>query len=247
MKKLVTGLAWCLLVLLLLLPAGRLVCAALGCRLTLTKAWAYGLVLAGLSAGALFSAIVSRDRGSRARNEKVPDASARPEPTGPRVFYFLLPAAVLNGVFLLLQDDSLILMLLILAIVFNCAVLNVMARRSRALRSVSLSLAGVFAVPLVVLGVLTVLFGGVAKDTIVQRLPSPDGSRYAEIIDNDQGGLGGNTYVEVCPRGLSGECGVRVAKQVYCGRWGEFKDMELFWRDETCLEINGKEYPIPRR
>ena len=51
--------------------------------------------------------------------------------------------------------------------------------------------------------------------------------------------------MEVYPRGLSGECGVRVVKQVYCGRWGEFNDMELRWIDEACLEINGIEYPIP--
>ena len=247
MKKLVSVLAWCLLVLLLLLPAARLLCSSLGYSLTLTKAWIYGLGLTALSAGTLVAAIAAEDRGGRKREEATPEAPAKtaPEPTGPRVFYALLPASVLNGVSLLRQDHSAIIALFVLATVFNCGVLNFEARRSRALRSVSLSLAGVLSVPLVFLGALSLLFGGIAVNTVVQRLPSPDGSCYAELIDNDQGGLGGSTFVEVCPRGLSGEYGLRISQQIYAGRWGEFYDMELSWKDETCLEINGKEYPIP--
>lgn len=247
MRKLTSVLAWCLLVLLLLLPAGNLFCFALGYRLTMTKTWIYGLVLAGLSVGTLIAAILAEDRGVRRGEGETPEAPAKtaPEPTGPRVFYALLPASVLNGVSLLRQDHSAIIALFVLATVFNCRVLNFEARRSRALRSVSLSLAGVLSVPLVFLGALSLLFGGIAVNTVVQRLPSPDGSCYAELIDNDQGGLGGSTFVEVCPRGLSGEYGLRISQQIYAGRWGEFYDMELSWKDETCLEINGKEYPIP--
>jgi hypothetical protein len=160
------------------------------------------------------------------------------------VFYALLPASVLNGVSLLRLHNGPIIVHFILATTFNCGILIFEARRSRALRSVSLSLAGVLAVPLALLAIFTVLFN-VGEETVVRRLPSPDGSSYAEIIDDDQGALGGCTLVEVCPRGLSGEFGVRVAKQIYFGRWGEFKDMELSWKDESCLEINGRAYPIP--
>lgn len=247
MKKLVTGLAWCLLVLLLLLSAGRWVFIALGWRLTLTKAWLYGLVLAGLSLGTLIAAILAEDRGNREREGKAREAAweAVRAAAGPRVFYALLPASLLNGVFLLLQRSKPIIVLLILVTVFCCGVLSFMTRPSRALRFAALSLSGILSVPLVVLGIATVLFGGIAEIRTVRRLPSPDGSSYAEIIDDDQGALGGSTLVEVCPRGLSGEYGVRVAKQIYFGRWGEFKDMELSWKDESCLEINGRAYPIP--
>ena len=152
---------------------------------------------------------------------------------------------MLNGVFLLLQDCRLILLLFLLATLFCCGILNFQARSSRALRSVSLSLAGILAVPLLIIGLAAGLFGGIGENTVVQRLPSPDGSRCAELIDNDQGGLGGSTFVEICPQGLTGEFGVRVARRIYEGNWGEFRDMELSWKDESCLEINGKEYPIP--
>lgn len=245
MKKLVTGLAWCLLALLLLLPAGRWVCIALGWRLTLTKAWLYGLVLAGLSLGTLITAILAENRGNREREGKAREAAweAVRAAAGPR--YALLPASLLNGMFLLLQCSKPIIVLLILVTVFCCGVLSFMTRSSRALRFAALSLSGILSVPLVVFGIATVLFGGIAEIRTVRRLPSPDGSSYAEIIDNDQGALGGSTLVEVCPRGLSGEYGVRVAKQIYFGRWGEFKDMELSWKDESCLEINGRAYSIP--
>lgn len=246
MKKLVSALAWCLLALLLLLPAARLLCFALGYRLTLTRAWIYALVLTVLSAGALVAAIAAEDRESREKGGATPDASAKtaPEPMGPRVLYALLPASVLNGVSLLFQLNGPIIILFILATVFICGILNFQARRSPVLRSLSLSLAGLLTVPLALLGMVTVFFN-VGEDTVVQRLPSPAGSCYAELIDDDQGALGGSTYVEVCPRGLTGEYGVRVARWIYAGNWGEFRDMELRWKDETCLEISGKEYPIP--
>lgn len=247
MRKLVSALAWCLLALLLLLPAGRLVCAALGWRLSLTKAWAYGLVLAVLSVGTLIAAIVAEDRRSRIGKGETREAARErgPAPAGPRIFYALLPASVLNGVFLLLQRGGIVPLLLFLVTVFSCGILTVLTQKSRALQTASLASAGVFVVPLLVLSIFTMLFGGIAEDTVVRRLPSPDGSSCAEIIDNDQGALGGSTYVEVCPQGLSGGLGVRVAKRVYCGRWGEFNDMELRWIDEACLEINGKAYQIP--
>lgn len=246
MRKLVSALAWFLLTLLLLLPAGRLACFALDCSLTLTKAWVYGLLLVGLSAGTMIAAIAAEDRRSRAGEGEQASAQAKtaPEPTGPRVFYALLPASVLNGVSLLRLHNGPIIVLFILATTFNCGILIFEARRSRALRSVSLSLAGVLTVPLALLAIFTVLFN-VGEETVVRRLPSPDGSSYAEIIDYDLGALGGSTLVEICPRGLSGEFGVRVAKQIYSGRWGEFKDMELNWKDESCLEINGEAYRIP--
>lgn len=247
MKKRVSVLAWFLLVLQVLLPGARLLCAALGYTLTLTKAWLYALALTVLSAGTLIDAIVTQDRASREEAEETQKDPAKtaPEPTGPGVLYALLPASVGNGVSLLLQRGGPIILLFILATVFNCGILNCEVRRSGVLRSLSRSLAGVIAVPLVVLGVLSLLFGGMSRDTVVQRLPSPDGSCCAELIDNDQGALGGSTLVELCPRGLNGELGVRVAHRIYAGGWGEFRSMELRWKDETCLEINGKDYRIP--
>ena len=83
MKKLVSALAWCLLALLLLLPTGKLLCYALGYRLTLTAAWVYGLVLAGLSVGTLITAILAEDRGVRKGEGETPESPAKtaPEPT----------------------------------------------------------------------------------------------------------------------------------------------------------------------
>ena len=73
-----------------------------------------------------------------------------------------------------------------------------------------------------------------------------DGRHYAELIDDDQGALGGNTIVNVYPRGkldlgLIRFC--RRARNVYWGDWGEFNDMTIEWKDNDTLLINGKEYP----
>lgn len=32
--------------------------------------------------------------------------------------------------------------------------------------------------------------------------------------------------------------------QVYYGAWGEFENMEIYWKDENSLVINEKEYSV---
>ena len=102
--------------------------------------------------------------------------------------------------------------------------------------------------------VLLVLFLGfllvftIGQNTVVQTLPSPGGTYYAEVIDSDQGALGGDTLVEVYDtRKKIDLFFLRVQKNpqlVYLGDWGEFMNMKLVWESEQVLRINGKSYEI---
>ena len=33
-------------------------------------------------------------------------------------------------------------------------------------------------------------------------------------------------------------------QRIYRGDWGEFEDMEIFWKDENCLVIDSVEYSV---
>lgn len=76
---------------------------------------------------------------------------------------------------------------------------------------------------------------------------SPDRTYYAEVINVDQGALGGDTVVYVHrSRGtnlffLSFN---KIPQKVYIGEWGEYKTMQIEWKNENCLVIDSKEYDI---
>ena len=84
-----------------------------------------------------------------------------------------------------------------------------------------------------------VMIGNIGQKTVVQVLPSPDGTYEARVIDVDQGALGGDTVVEVERKGF-----LTRPKRIYIGEWGEWETMEIYWKDETTLVINGVWYDV---
>ena len=129
-----------------------------------------------------------------------------------------------------------------------CFGLRYEARGPKALRVIALILALLLMVPASILSFFRIMLSDFGAVTVVQSVPSPDGSCIAELIDDDQGGMGGNTYVWLRFTGpgwkLLQLLGVQVTKNVYSGGWGEFEKMTLSWKDDHCLLINSKEYPI---
>ena len=77
---------------------------------------------------------------------------------------------------------------------------------------------------------------------------SPNSVYIAEIIDSNQGALGGATLVSVTRQNrnisiLIGEL-KKDSKVVYSGRWGEFETMTLRWETDEILYINENRYEI---
>ena len=80
-------------------------------------------------------------------------------------------------------------------------------------------------------------------NTVVKTLDSPGGTYYAQVIESNHGALGGATYVEVYKsRGFLGWH--KKVDRVYTGKWSEAQNMDIYWKDDRCLVINGAEYPI---
>lgn len=99
----------------------------------------------------------------------------------------------------------------------------------------------------VVLSFFTVSSSYLFTKRVEKFILSPDRTYYAEVINIDQGALGGDTVVYVHrSRGvnlflLSFN---KIPQKVYIGEWGEYKTMQIEWKNENCLVIDSKEYDI---
>ena len=84
--------------------------------------------------------------------------------------------------------------------------------------------------------------------TVVQTVTSPEGNYRAEVIDVNEGALGGATLVEVYDLGKQVDGIVfhfqKEPQTVYDGDWGKFKTMRIKWESEQVLLINGHPNPI---
>lgn len=104
--------------------------------------------------------------------------------------------------------------------------------------------------------ILTAVFGEFGKTTVVREVSSPSQHYIAEVVDVDLGATGGETQVNVKLTGqqkqrtkipvLLGTLEPKLANgvNVYTGEWGEFDDMVIEWKDDDTLVIDGKEYAV---
>ena len=119
--------------------------------------------------------------------------------------------------------------------------------RSRVIRVIAILLCVLFMLPIVALAPFRILFRDLAEITIVSEIPSPDQRYVAHLIDSDQGAMGGSTQVKVYEKPLIDIGPFRIerpAQTVYTGGWGEFEDIEIHWKDETTIVIDGRKYKI---
>ena len=112
-----------------------------------------------------------------------------------------------------------------------------------------LILSGLIAIPVAMYAMITLIVGFPGgKLTVVQTVQSPNGKYYAEVIDADQGALGGATHVYVYERGI--DAGIfkteKKPQEVYWGKWGEFENMKIQWDEDDCLMINSGKYEIKK-
>lgn len=90
-------------------------------------------------------------------------------------------------------------------------------------------------------------FGNIGVNTVVKSIKSPNGLYYAEVIDSDQGALGGDTLVYVYKNKEINALVFKICEQpqrAYYGEWGEFENMDIYWKNDSCLVINSVEYEI---
>ena len=127
---------------------------------------------------------------------------------------------------------------------FFIMIRNIMSTVSKIIVSVLFSLMTAF---VIFFAFMMLIFGNIGKDTVIQTVPSPSGKYYAQVIDSDQGALGGDTLVIICEESKINAIIFNIEKKpqlVYIGQWGEFRNMRIHWKNDGCLIINSREYEI---
>lgn len=109
-----------------------------------------------------------------------------------------------------------------------------------------------FLLALVVVAVLLIsfMFGDFGESCTVQTATSPDATYIANLIDIDEGALGGSTEVEILKKPVSLIFG-RFTAQYYCAydSWagqGVLAEMDFYWLDDETLLYGDSEIRMPQ-
>ena len=162
------------------------------------------------------------------------------------LLFMIMPISLINVFIYLLKYRHLLVLLSGGVCVFCCSYLTIKYAKPLALKIVALILSALLVIPVAFFYLLAVVFP-IGQNTVVQTVESPSGKYYAQVIDSDQGALGGDTLVDVYENWEINLLLFKIEKkpkQVYLGEWGEFRTMRIKWRDDSCLLINSIEYKI---
>ena len=230
MKKTISVLGWGMFVSVILLPLGSLLCACFGYTFKITSIPCFSTFTAILSVCLMILSIQTKETAI----SKVP-------------FAIFTPLSLINAVFYIPACRSAYVIVCML-ICMGCSLyLTITFAKPSTLKAIALALSALMIFPACFLGFITLSFGSFGKNTVVKTIESPSKAYYAEIIDSDQGALGGNTQVDVYENKRINAFIFQISKKpqrVYLGNSGEFQSMEIYWKDDGCLVINSAEYKI---
>lgn len=239
MKRLFEITQWILIFIICLLPVGVGLSALFGYNFTLKSYPAFAIVSLTLAVGVFVLFILRRND-----NEKAFPVS---------FFCIVTPVSVINAVLYMLDDikNWYWISFVLLACTVVCFYFTVVSSAKKVSKIVSLITAGVIAVPVIFIGVfsvfLSLVFGDVGENQVVSRIENADKSYYAIVVSSDQGALGGDTFVNVFKKIEIDAVIFKVTDMpdtVYKGEFGEYEDMDIYWKDNRCLVINDEEYKI---
>lgn len=164
-----------------------------------------------------------------------------------KVVFFSLPIlAVVNLFFYIPFNDEPFVLISIIANIICSVILLFKFIPSMAVRFTDVGIcAGLFILYLWALMIVS-LFSGIAVETPVKTIPSPNEEYSAVVISRDEGALGGSTYVEICQNNSE----IRIfpfkfqkrPNRIYAGDYGTHENLVIYWKDNNCVVISGKEY-----
>lgn len=160
---------------------------------------------------------------------------------------FTAPLSLINAVFYILECSTVSVIVSMFICICCCGYLTIKYGKPLILKITCLVLSALMLLPIGFLSFIALAFGDLGENIVVQTVESPNGAYYAEVINSDQGALGGDTLVDVYESWKIDALIFNISKKsqrVYSGEWGEFEDMNIYWKDENCLVINATEYTI---
>lgn len=230
MKKVVFSCVYLLFGLTTIFPFGMLVSAILGYTFELTSISSVSVIIAITSVFTVIFSIVSKDKISNKY-----------------LLYTLTPLSFINAVIYIFESGQVSVSVCVL-ISFLCIsfliIKNATVKAGKFVVLIFCTLANVF---ILFFSFVMLTFGSIGQNTVVKSIDSPSGNLYVQIVDSDQGALGGGTIVDVYEKR---EIDVGVFKlkdkpqRVYIGEWREYENMQISWKDDDCLVVNSAEYEI---
>lgn len=235
MKKMIPALGGVLFGMVLLLPVGTLLSGCFGYRFELSGVTAVAAAVVAVCLTIWLIVLSGREE------EPIESGAVKV------LLALLAPLSLINAAFAIFVCREICEILSAFVCAGCCLVLTIEYGKPTALKIIALVLSAVMAVPVGFLGFFALFFGNVAQNTIVKSVESPNGAYYAQVVDSDQGALGGDTLVDVFEKKQINLLAFKLYKEpqrVYSGDWGEFYDMEIHWKGDHCLVINGAQYEI---
>lgn len=233
MKKVISALLFLLLVLTLLSPVGTLVSACFGYTFQLTSIFAVSVIIAVISVLTMIFSIISKDK---IISEGIII-----------LLYILTPLSFINTVIYIFESGHISVAVCVL-ISFVCSsflmIRNIVPKKRKIIVSVLCALMTAF---VLFFAFMMLMFGNIGQKTVIKSIESPNRKFYAQVIDIDQGALGGATIVDVYEKR---EINVFVfllkdkPQRVYLGEWRAFENMQIYWKDDNYLVVNSVEYEI---
>lgn len=159
----------------------------------------------------------------------------------------ITPLSLINAVFYIFECPQIWVIASALFSAGCCCYLTVKYGKPLSLKIITLVLSALMVLPIGFFSFIALIFGNIGQNTVVQTVESPSGKYYAQVIDSDQGALGGDTLVDVYEKSGINAILFKIEKKpqrVYFGDWGEFENMQIHWKDDRCLVINSIEYEI---
>ena len=186
------------------------------------------------------SAVICIASGYLLKNH-IPD---KPE----RIILSLLPLIqFINSVIYISKSKSLTVAVFMALCFIMCAAISEKNINSDKAKIFSVITSSLLFVAISLVSFVSVFFGNFAVNTVVKTIDSPSGEYYAEIVDSDQGALGGNTVIYVKKSDCLNMMIIKIEKtpeRIYIGEWGEYKTMDIKWLNDNTLSIDSTEYKI---
>lgn len=153
-----------------------------------------------------------------------------------------LPLSMIFGGFCIYHDQSLPVMIGMAVCVVCCWYLVIRYTKPLSVRVPALSLGAVLIVPVCIVIFFAVLFGDFGEVRTIETVESPSGALCAQVIEHDDGALGGATIVQVRKNWCLDLYVLQItpkSKTVYRGDWYEHAHIKVAWKNEQQLIING--------
>ncbi len=163
------------------------------------------------------------------------------------LFGLSIPICFVNWLCYLAKGASVVPVVCLLICIVCAVAINIKISRFKVSKIILSVLTPLVISTLVFVSFVYMLLDNFGVSTVVNDIPSPNTRYYAQVVDVDQGALGGNTAVDVLEnREIDlGVCEFSdIPERVYIGEWGEYKDMEIYWKNDDCLIINSTEYIV---